>query len=52
MENHGRFSAIISSFDINQHVHTDDIQIDMSLSVFNDKESLKNLQHCVMAVSA
>ena len=36
MKNLGRLSAIIPSFDINQHVHTDDIQIYMSLCVFND----------------
>ena len=45
-------SAIISSFDINQPLYADVIQIYMSLSVSNAKESLENLQHCVMAVSA
>ena len=42
-------SAIISSFDINQHLY-DDTQ--MSLSVSNAKESLEKLQHCLMGVLA
>ena len=33
-------STIISSFDINHHLYADDIQIDMSLSVSNAKESI------------
>ena len=43
-------SAINSSFNINHHLFADDTQI--SLSVSNAKESLENLQHCLMDMSA
>ena len=44
--------AIISGFDINHHLHVDDTQMYMSLSVSNAKESLEKLQQCLMGVSA
>ena len=44
--------TLLSSPDINHHLYADDTHIYMSLSVSNAKESLKKLQHCVMAVSA
>ena len=45
-------SAIISGFDINHHLHADDTQMYMSLSISNAKESLEKLQQCLMGVSA
>ena len=45
-------SAIISNFDINHYLYTDDTQIYMSLSVSNAEESLEKLQRCSMGVSA
>ena len=45
-----QFRAIISCFDINHHHYADDTQIYMSLSVYNAKETLEKLQHCVTAM--
>ena len=45
-------SALFSSFDINHHLHADDTEMYMSLSVSNAKESLEKLQLCLMGVSA
>ena len=45
-------SAVLSGFNINHNLYTDDTQMYMSLSVSNAKESPEKLQHYFTGVSA